>query len=518
MSDYKPLEEVVGTFATKNTDPNYIYWKFTGDPTTIPQNGAVNDIAFQPVAPYNFAIASSLRVKVFDTNWQEKRSYNFKDKMWSVNYNKDGKSLVCGGEDGQIKLLLPDMKAISSATKIYKGHTGSVRYANFCNNDDYIFSASDDKAVKVWDKVDERCLNTFRSHTDKVRCGAVAKNDPYCIITGSYDNTARVFDTRSNQEVFKVDHKTQVDCVLAFPNKSLLFTAGDTSIKVWDMVYSGRLLYEINSHHKNVMSIKFNNDYTRLLSAGLDGHVKVYELETYQPVSQKKYPEEILCMDVSPDDDKYLAVGCKTTLSIRERKNPVMEKKVTEESKALLRAGKDKRKRATIIRSMEFPAQKGDHVINYQERNQQEMHDQLLRQFKHKKAFKHVMTRYRWTKKPEISIAVLEELIRRNVLTKALKVIEEERKPKNNLLIDTLKFLAKYITNPNYTNTLEKVASSLIDMYAPMWDELEDNETHHFTLLQRATERSLELAAEMSRLMGCIDLIMSNRDLMTPPK
>ena len=55
-------------------------------------------------------------------------------------------------------------------------------------------------------------------------------------------------------------------------------------------------------------------------------------------------------------------------------------------------------------------------------------------------------------------------------------------------------------------------------MYAPMWDELEDNETHHFTLLQRATERSLELAAEMSRLMGCIDLIMSNRDLMTPPK
>ena len=30
MSDYKPLEEVVGTFATKNTDPNYIYWKFTG--------------------------------------------------------------------------------------------------------------------------------------------------------------------------------------------------------------------------------------------------------------------------------------------------------------------------------------------------------------------------------------------------------------------------------------------------------------------------------------------------------
>ena len=44
--------------------------------------------------------------------------------MWSVNYNKDGKSLVCGGDDNQIKLLLPGLKAISSATKIYKGHTG----------------------------------------------------------------------------------------------------------------------------------------------------------------------------------------------------------------------------------------------------------------------------------------------------------------------------------------------------------------------------------------------------------
>ena len=40
-----------------------------------------------------------------------------------------------------------------------------MRYTNFCNNDDYIFSASDDKTVKVWDKVDERCIHTFRSHT-----------------------------------------------------------------------------------------------------------------------------------------------------------------------------------------------------------------------------------------------------------------------------------------------------------------------------------------------------------------
>ena len=52
---------------------------------------------------------------------------------------------------------------------------------------------------------------------------------------------------------------------------------------------------------------------------------------------------------------------------------------------------------------------------------------------------------YKW-KKPEITIAVLEELLRRNVLVKAIQAgIEERKKHNQNLLIITLKFLTKFV-------------------------------------------------------------------------
>lgn len=55
----------------------------------------------------------------------------------------------------------------------------------------------------------------------------------------------------------------------------MALTAGGNEIKVWDMLGGGKLLHTFSSHLKNITGMTFDGTGSRLLSCGLDGHVKV---------------------------------------------------------------------------------------------------------------------------------------------------------------------------------------------------------------------------------------------------
>lgn len=55
------------------------------------------------------------------------------------------------------------------------------------------------------------------------------------------------------------------------------YTGGNT-VKVWDALAGGKLMMELNNHHKTVMSVSFSSDFSRLLTAGLDRSVSLFSL------------------------------------------------------------------------------------------------------------------------------------------------------------------------------------------------------------------------------------------------
>ena len=55
----------------------------------------------------------------------------------------------------------------------------------------------------------------------------------------------------------------------------MALTAGGNEIKVWDVLGGGKLLHTFSNHQKNVTGLAFDGTGSRLLSCGLDGHVKV---------------------------------------------------------------------------------------------------------------------------------------------------------------------------------------------------------------------------------------------------
>lgn len=66
-------------------------------------------------------------------------------------------------------------------------------------------------------------------------------------------------------------------------------TAGGSHLCVWDMLSGGRLLARLSNHQKTVTCVAVSPmagpvaaAAPRLLAGSLDGHVKVYELDTFK--------------------------------------------------------------------------------------------------------------------------------------------------------------------------------------------------------------------------------------------
>jgi len=69
-------------------------------------------------------------------------------------------------------------------------------------------------------------------------------------------------------------------------------------LKVWDIL-SGRLLRTLSNHQKTITNICFDNSYSRILTASLDHHVKIYDVQDYKVVHSVKYPGPLLCVGLS---------------------------------------------------------------------------------------------------------------------------------------------------------------------------------------------------------------------------
>ena len=70
------------------------------------------------------------------------------------------------------------------------------------------------------------------------------------------------------------------------PSGGLVATAGGNSVKIWDFIGGGRMVYSMESHTKTVTSVcvgrvgKVNVEEGRehrVLSVGLDGYMKVFD-------------------------------------------------------------------------------------------------------------------------------------------------------------------------------------------------------------------------------------------------
>lgn len=355
-----------------------------------------------------------------------------------------------------------------------------------------ITTFSDDKSVKVWDIATEKDILTYSEHEDYVRAGAVNENVPDIVLSGGYDNIVKMYDTRTDKAVLSVNHGSPVESLLFLPSGGIFLSAGGTAIKVWDAFTGGKLLGTISQHHKTVTCLRLASNNSRLLSGSLDRHVKIYDVSTFKVVHTLDYPNGILSLGVSQNDETLVAGLVDGLVCINRRKEEVPEE--------------DKMAKKYNKQEINTKYSNVDVIVPNQQSEKYSKHDVYLRRFQYSKALESTLISYVANKHPEVTVSVLQELIRRKALARVLESADIK------IVTQLLKFFTRYITDYKFTRVLILVVNIFLDVFEESIHTMPFEVIKLFNNLMRVLNEESLLVNELTNLQGSLSMILAASD------
>ncbi|XP_043784342.1 U3 small nucleolar RNA-associated protein 15 homolog [Apis laboriosa] len=497
MASFKKINTKVFARSGSELTPDIIYWKKYSAPVLVKEFGPIDYIDFSPVEPHYFAVTCSVRVQVYNpiTKLVTKNLSKFKEAAYGGSFRSDGKLLCAGGEEAVIRLF--DVNA-KSLLRLFSGHKAAVHRTFFTADNVHIASFSDDKSVIIWDIPSETQIISFNEHSDYIRAGAVSPISSDILLSGGYDKHIYMYDIRTSKKIFSVSHEAPVESLLFLPSGGIFLSAGGTEIRVWDALAGGRLLAKITQHHKTVTCLKIASNGRRILSGSLDRHVKIYDSGTYKTVHSLDYPNSVLSIGISSNDETIVAGMVDGLISVRRREEDVKTEKPQRKKVSYRYSGKN------------LHIHQVDVIVHEELKEIMSKHDTYLRKFEYSKALDSVMASYIVNKTPHVTVALMQELIRRQGLKQAFSGRDGKS------LVNILKFLNKYIGNIRFGRILLHVANILMDVYEDHLDELAAEPRKMFSILAAKLEEEENLILALSELQGKLHMILSAAEIIPP--
>lgn len=409
-----------------------------------------------------------------------------------------------------------------------------------------ILTASDDTTLKLYDLSTSTQLSYMVGHSDYVRTASYVPGNPNLVISGSYDGTVKVWDTKRKskapaasanvnateesdpenelgegtsaemqvelqqedeededqglaREIMSFDHGYPVEKILVHPSGTQVISAGGPVIRIWDLLGSGKCVRAMLNHQKTVTCLEWGDGRPfeaqpgkkRLLSAGLDGLIKSYDLEdNYRVGKTMRVGAGILGLAMAPDEGT-MVIGTSTgELTIRKRVIPPgeLEKRAagmgkltsaelklgpgqfesllaaqafnqSAEARRLGEEGQDDLQGLPAPDTTQSITATGEVKVTHQrKKNKLKEWDRLLKAFRYSDALDVVLAQ---SKDPAVSFALINDLMHRDGLHQALNARDEIS------LEPILRFLFEYVTDPRYGSISCDVANVIIDIYEP---------------------------------------------------
>ena len=508
MGDYEKLAPKQYPPKTLRETLEGKYWKNYKTTSLQNQPGIVTDVFYSgsmddSTFPCHLTATSSARVTMYNQNGRKvlKTFARFKDVAFSGVLRKDAKVLAVGGQSGIVQLFDVKTRNILRKFTLHAGAVRAVRWSETSNLS--VGSSSDDTTVRIWDVSTGNCSQRFDGHKDYVRAleSSPEQNDVWA--SGSYDHSVRLWDARVGRDaVMTMQHTGPVEDICWYPNARALVSCGGPEVIVWDVVKgassfnvkdpkensnnNNNRVMRLTNHQKTVMTVNVHKDcgprtsnnnsatdeyQPRLITGSLDGHVKVHEIDAFTVKHAAKFPGPVLCCSVSPDANAF-AVGMATkTLCIRKRTKARIADANAKPTpgpgagkwKITLKSGfRIKRPRRMDASTIGYFTRTGnaqprleDEIVRRKKRLRLQAHDRALRKFRFGDALDAAIN----NRRPEVVMAVIEDIEKRGGITKALANRDEHG------LVPVLEFVVKYIANPRHTRDLVRLSQEILDLY-----------------------------------------------------
>jgi WD40 repeat protein/tetratricopeptide (TPR) repeat protein len=179
--------------------------------------------------------------------------------------------------------------------------TESWRLANDVG--DLAFQQAARGNIAAWQGEHPR-LRAIFSHGGGLTPGAVAFSpDGRTVVTGSYDNTARLWDTTTGlPKGAELRHQSSVWVVAFAPDGGSVLTADDEgTTRIWD-AGSGAVLREFPRHGGMIQSAVFSFDGKKILTGSADQTARLWDVATGKPIGPPLvHRGAVQAVSLSPD-------------------------------------------------------------------------------------------------------------------------------------------------------------------------------------------------------------------------
>lgn len=199
------------------------------------------------------------------------------------------------------------------------GHKNAVLDLAWNSNYQHIMaSASVDQTVILWDLEHATPSTVLKDFAEKVQSLEFNRSEAEYLLTGSSDNTIKLFDCRqsdseaSNYKQWIVEG--EIEKVKWNPREKYHFMAGTNDGKI--CYFDSRVtepLWVVEAHEKEVTDFGFNaNAPSMLTSTSVDQNVKIwnFDLSSCQLVHSHHYKiGRVHCLHEAPENNWFVALG-----------------------------------------------------------------------------------------------------------------------------------------------------------------------------------------------------------------
>ncbi len=202
--------------------------------------------------------------------------------VWSAIFSPKGDYVVTVGGD---EARLWDLATRQSAMR-FSPH-GSVASANFSPDGRRVVTGSWDNTARIWDVDTGRSLLKLEGddgHTKYVN-SAVFSSDGSQVVTASDDRTIKIWNADSGEcNLTLTGHEDRVRTARFSPDGlKVLSSSNDNTTRIWD-AKTGKCLTTLHGHSQAVLDAAFSNDGSLVITAGEDNEARMWHAATGEPV------------------------------------------------------------------------------------------------------------------------------------------------------------------------------------------------------------------------------------------
>ncbi|TFK74111.1 WD40 repeat-like protein [Pluteus cervinus] len=169
---------------------------------------------------------------------------------------------------------------------VVEGHNDLVSSVVYSSDGKHIISGSYDQTIRIWDATTgQAIMDPLCGHTESVLSVACSP-DGRQIVSGSSDRTVRIWDAITGQLVMDPlqGHTGTVLSVAYSPNGRYIISGShDTTVRIWNTLTGQPVLDPLQGHTYSIMAVAFSPDSRYIVSGSRNGMIRIWNAITGEP-------------------------------------------------------------------------------------------------------------------------------------------------------------------------------------------------------------------------------------------